>query len=126
MVYLYLIFLINLVKEHLKSMMSVLKSLHKLRDDSGLSYEIVDARSKSIRRNEKFFNALTKLKSAYGILLTDSVGIINGLLGLPILSATIVLVMGNISSGYKVFLSTMDDVLIERIAGEHDRSIKQL
>lgn len=118
LLFFYFIFLINFVKEHLISISNALDKIQKLHDLSKLSLEVVDFRAKQIRGQYELFNSITKLKTIYGILISDSVRPINDLVGLPIILAIVVLVMGNISACYKVYLSIMKEIPAERIAGK--------
>lgn len=111
----YFLFMVELVKQNLQSMRDVLDKLHELHDCKKLCLQIVDAHFKL--RHDKMFKSLTKLKTIYSILVSDCVSLTNEFIGLPLLVAIIVLVMGNISGGYKVYLRMMDEIDVARVGG---------
>lgn len=106
-----------MTNENLSWLIKVLRKLnakHKLTKDN---LEIISRNLKLIRRDDELFNAVIRLKRIYGII-AETTGFINEIVGLPLMVIVIDLVIGNISGGYKVYLSLMGDVPTGRIGGK--------
>lgn len=113
----YFMFFIMLVTENLKTLLEVLLKIHKLRGSTdiniGLHFYVKDGRKK----NDEMFNDIQKLKRIYGIL-ADTTCLINEVMGLPFMIQLVLMVLANVSAGYKIYLSFMGDVPVERIGGK--------
>lgn len=112
----YWILLIRLVRENLRFIKKRVLLLHKKHKLFRVNMDIFSHDLKS-RRNDEAHNVIVKLKRIYGIVY-DITCLINELIGIPICLILIVIVIGNISAGYKVFLSIRGDIPMERVAGK--------
>lgn len=108
---------IRLTNENLSWLVKVLEKLNTKHELSKVNLEIISRNLKQLRRDDELFNAVMRLKRIYGIL-TETTGLINEVIGLPLMVIVIDLVIGNISGGYKVYLSFMGDVPAGRIGGK--------
>lgn len=61
-------------------------------------------------------NAIISLRRIYGILY-ETTAFINSFIGVAIMANVVMTVVNNISSGYKVYLLYMGEIVFERVAG---------
>lgn len=113
----YWILIIRLVREQLRFIKESLSLLHKKHKLYRVNIESFSHDLKA-RRNHDTYNLIVKLKRVYGIIY-DTTSLINKLIRIPICMLLSAIVVGNISGGYKVFLSFRGDVPAERIAGKN-------
>lgn len=119
LVHCHFMFYILLIKENLQCMYKVLEKLYKHQQTSMLIMDFRAALSAKLPRktSDELFDKMIKLKKIYWILF-ETTSLINELNGPPFMNQLIVLILGNISAGYKVYLSLMGDIVIERTGGK--------
>lgn len=114
----YFMFFIMIVNENLKTIAKVLAKFQKMRETKKLSIVTTHLYVKTERRSyDETFNSLLKLKRIYGII-ADTTSLINKVMGLPFMLKLVLMILGNVSAGYKIYLALMGDVPVERIGGE--------
>lgn len=114
----YYIFFIMAVTENLRTIFKVLEKVHKMRKGMKMNVGVINFHAKPV--DDDLFNSLLKLKRIYGII-ADTTGLINEVAGLPFMMQLFIMVVGNVSAGYKVYLSLMGDVSVERMGGEFEQ-----
>lgn len=113
----YLIFFVKLITLNLNSMIKILEKLHKSHELSKLGHGINIIGSKHQQRNSgQLYESMLILKRIYGHLY-ETTSLVNEMLGSPLIFLIVTMIMGNISSGYKLYLSLMGDVFIGRVGG---------
>lgn len=108
--------LVRLIRENLRSIKDCVVQLHKNVKLFRRSSEAYNHGSR-MRRNHETYNYIVKLKRIYGIIY-ETTSLVNEFIAAPISLFIIVVVIANVSSGYKVFLSFKQDVPVERVAGK--------
>lgn len=116
MVFGYWTFLIRLVCEHLRFVKESLVQMKKHVNIFQIDPETRNHNSK-MRRNHETFKFFVKLKRIYGVIYETST-IVNEVMAVPISLTILFVVIANVSSGYKVFLSFRSDIPLERVAGK--------
>ncbi|XP_037048785.1 uncharacterized protein LOC119083224 [Bradysia coprophila] len=111
----YWTFLIRLVREQLRFVKDSLVQLQKNVQIFRIDPEIRNHDSR-LRRNHETYNFFVKLKRIYGVIYETSL-IVNEFIAVPICLIIIFVLISNVSSGYKVFLSLRNDVPMERVVG---------
>lgn len=118
-VYCRFMFHILFVKENLLRILEVLERLRKQHQSPKTNLLIFDFHvnlSSPSNVPDEVFETLVKLKRIYGIL-SETTSLINEINGPSFMSQLIVLVVCNISAGFKVYLTYMGDVPVERTGG---------
>ena len=116
-------FFVLLVNENLDCMQKVLEKLHEMHQTLKINLLHLDFHVKSNIKPQQtqncveMFDMIFKLKRVFGIL-SDTTLLINEINGPPYMAQLIVLILGDISAGYKVYLSFMGEVQIERLGGK--------
>lgn len=113
--------LVRLIRENLRFVKECVVQLHHKVTLFHINSEIFNHDSRLIdsklKRNNETYDFVVKLKRIYGIIY-ETTALTNKLIAVPICLFIILIVIANVSSGYKVFLSFKRDIPIERIAGK--------
>lgn len=111
--------LVRLIRENLRFVKECLVQLQiemkmfRGRGNSGT----VNERNVKLNNDLETYNVIMKLKRIYGIIY-ETTALINELIAVPVCLIITYLIIGNVSSGYKVFLSFRNDIPLERVAGK--------
>lgn len=116
--------LIRLVRQNLRFIKQSVLLLHKKHNLSEVNIDVCSHELRS-RSYHETYNLIVKLKRIYGIIY-DTTLLINELIGIPICIILIAIIAGNISAGYKVFLSFRGDIPVERVAGKNYKTSGQV
>lgn len=111
----YFIFFIMVVTENLRTILKVLEKIHKMRKVMKMKVGVINLHAKPL--DDDLLNSLLTLKRIYRII-ADTTGLINEVAGFPYMMQLCIMIVGNISAGYKVYLSFMGDIPIEMMGGE--------
>lgn len=124
MVFSYWMLLICLIRQNLRFINECVTKLHETHKLFRINTEFY-SHDLRMKRNHEFYNLIVKLKRIYGIIF-DTTSLVNELIGIPVCLFLIIVVMGNISAGYKIFLSVKGDIEFERVVGKNLLQIKML
>lgn len=99
-------------------MKEVLEKHYKTRNISKIDSHIGGFQLISSGKNtEENFIFVIKLKRIY-VTLCDTTVLINHICGLPLMIQLLLMVVGYVSAGYKVYLAFMGDIWLSRIGGK--------
>lgn len=119
-VFSYWTLLVRLIRENLRSIKECIVQrlrLHKKVELFRISIETYNLDSK-LKRNHETYNSIVKLKRIYCIIY-ETTSLVNEFIAAPICLLLILVVIANVSSGYKVFLSFKQHIPVERVAGKN-------
>lgn len=108
--------LVRLIRENLRFVKKCLEHLRRKRKLFRINAEAYN-HDLRMRRIEETYNFIAKLKRVYSIIY-NSTSLVNELIGIPICVFMALIILSNISAGYRVFLSFRGDVAIGRIASK--------
>lgn len=109
--------LIRLIRENLRFVKKYLVQLHidtKLFRNSPAVTSNLEIK---LKKNFETYELIGKLKRIYGTIY-ETTSLINEFIAVPVCLVLIFVVVGNVSGGYKVFLSFRNDIPVERVFGK--------
>lgn len=115
-VFSYWTLLVRLMRENLRFINKSLVHIHKKHKLFRLNGTERYSQDLRIRRNQETLNFIAKLKRTYA-LIYESTALVNEFIGIPISVFMALVVLSNISAGYRIFLWFVGEFPVARIVG---------
>lgn len=112
------IFYTRLVKENLLGLKAILESLLEQQNMSKIPIHIIGHKIPSSNASRETIDTIIDLKKIYGMLY-ETTALIHASIGVGTTATVVMIVLSNISAGYKVYLSFKGDIVLERVAGNN-------
>lgn len=110
------IFYIRLVKENLLGLQTVLEKLLEQQKMYKIQIHMIGVKIPSTSASRETIDAIIGLRKIYGTLY-ETTALIHDSIDVAITTHVVMIVLSNISAGYKVYLSFMGDISLERVTG---------
>lgn len=113
-IFTFLSLFVIIVKENLQWILMILQKRRQKYENSTLVSRVINSQLISFDGEEEIIREINKLKKIYS-MLSEVTSLSNEICGPSIFGALIIIITGNISTGYKVYLSWMQEIPIERV-----------